>query len=153
MRRNPDKAREGMRRWRERHPEAHRAQIRALYAKDPKHFQARIDASPNRRAVRRAVDQRRRMRLCLNGPSFTAQEWLALVARYENRCAYCGSPGLLHADHRIPVARGGSGLIENILPACASCNLRKHIMTEEEFRARLTAEREAPQRGCKLDIK
>ncbi len=143
MRRNADKAREAMRRWRQRHPEAHRAQVRALYAKDPKRFQARIDASPNRRAVRRATDQRRRMRLSLNGPSFTAQEWLALVARNENRCAYCGAEGPLHADHRIPLVRGGSGLIDNILPACASCNLRKHTMTEEEFRARRAAERDA----------
>ena len=85
------------------------------------------------------------MRLSLSGSSFTAQEWLALVARYENRCAYCGSVGPVHADHRIPVARGGSGLIDNILPACASCNLRKHTMTEQEFRARLAAERAADQ--------
>ena len=81
--------------------------------------------------------------MVLGGRSFTAQEWLALVGRHGDRCAYCGSQGPLHADHRIPVARGGSGLIENILPACVSCNLRKHTMTEEEFRARLAAERDA----------
>jgi len=46
-------------------------------------------------------------------------------------------------DHRIPLARGGDNTIANILPACGRCNRRKHLMTEEEFRARLAAERDA----------
>jgi 5-methylcytosine-specific restriction endonuclease McrA len=66
---------------------------------------------------------------------------MALVELYENRCAYDGAPAPLHADHRLPLERGGTNVIENILPACRRCNLRKHLMTEEEFRARLAAER------------
>jgi hypothetical protein len=34
-------------------------------------------------------------------------------------------------DHRIPLGRGGSNLIANILPACRRCNRRKHLMGEE----------------------
>jgi len=49
---------------------------------------------------------------------------------------------ILHADHRTPLARGGSNAIDNILPACAPCNLRKSRMTEPEFRARLAAEKQ-----------
>ena len=75
-------------------------------------------------------------------PAFSAAEWMALVAEHAGRCAYCGASGLLHADHRIPVSRGGTNTIENIVPACARCNLRKHVMTEAEFRARLAAERD-----------
>jgi 5-methylcytosine-specific restriction endonuclease McrA len=143
MKRNPERAREAMRRWRERHPDIHAAETRARYARDPKRFQERTDASPNRPAVRRAMHERRRARAVGAGPSFTAAEWTELVEAHGNRCAYDGAPGPLHADHRLPLKRGGTNVIENILPACARCNLRKHLMTEEEFRVRLAAERAA----------
>ena len=79
-------------------------------------------------------------RLLGAGPSFTAAQWTALVEAHRGRCAYCGLLRPLHADHRVPLERGGRGDIANILPACARCNLRKHLMTEDEFRARLAAE-------------
>lgn len=153
MKRNPERARAAMRRWRARHPEAHAAQTRARYARDPKRFQERTDASPNRPAVRRAMHQRRRARILGAGPSFTAAEWTALVEAHRGRCGYCGNVRPLHADHRLPLERGGTSAIENILPACARCNLRKHLMTEEEFRARLAAERDAAQRHRNLDVR
>jgi 5-methylcytosine-specific restriction endonuclease McrA len=153
MKRNPEKARAAMRRWRARHPDVHAARTRARYALDPKRFQERTDASPNRPAVRRAMHQRRRARLLGAGPHFTAAEWTALVEAHGGRCAYDGAPPPLHADHRLPLERGGTSVIANILPACRRCNLRKHLMTEEEFRARLAAEREAAQRGRNLDVK
>lgn len=151
MKRNPEKARAAMRRWRARHPDVHAARTRARYAHDPKRFQERTDASPNRSAVRRAMHQRRRARLIGAGPHFTAAEWIALVEGHGGRCAYDGAPPPLHADHRLPLERGGTNEIANILPACARCNLRKHLMTEEEFRARLAAERESAQRRRTLE--
>jgi 5-methylcytosine-specific restriction endonuclease McrA len=97
------------------------------------------------------MHQRRRARLLGAGPSFTAAEWAALVTTHGGRCAYCGLVRPLHADHRVPLERGGSSDIANILPACARCNLRKHLMNEDEFRARLAAE--AAQRDRDLDRK
>ena len=141
MRRNQDKARAAMRRWRRQHPDAHRAENRAYYARDPERRQRQIDASPNRRAVRKAADARRRSRKLGAGGSYTYVEWLSLVVRYSGRCAYCARIAVLHADHRIPLARGGSNVIKNILPACAPCNLRKGRMTEVEFRARIREDR------------
>ena len=153
IKRNPEKARAAMRRWRARHPQVHAARTRARYARDPKRFQERTDASPNRPAVRRAMHHRRRARILGAGPHFTAAEWTALVEAHGNRCAYDGRSGPFHADHRLPLDRGGTNEIANILPACAPCNLRKHTMTEEEFRAFLAAEREAAQRDRNLDVK
>jgi 5-methylcytosine-specific restriction endonuclease McrA len=77
------------------------------------------------------------------GTHFTFEEWLTLIAEHEGHCAYCGSTELIEADHRIPLYRGGSNEIGNILPACRHCNRRKHRRTEEEFRALLQAERAA----------
>lgn len=77
-----------------------------------------------------------------SGEGFTSAEWLALLARYDRRCAYCGSDVQIEIDHRVPLMRGGSNLIDNILPACRRCNRRKHLMTEDEFRALLERERD-----------
>jgi len=140
IKRNPERARAAMPRWRRNHRAEHNAATRAGYARDPMRFQQMVDASPNRIAVRRAAIQRRRARP-LGVGSFTAVEWTALVAAYAGRCAYCAETAPLQADHRIPLARGGTNMIDNIVPACARCNARKHLMTEDEFGARLASER------------
>jgi 5-methylcytosine-specific restriction endonuclease McrA len=140
MLRNADRARAAMRRWWEQHPDEHRAENRAYSARDPERRQRQIESSPNRRAVRKASDARRRSRKLNAGGSYTYVEWLLLVAAHSGRCAYCAAVAVVHADHRIPLARGGSNSIDNIVPACRSCNLRKGTMSEAEFRARLAAE-------------
>ena len=40
-------------------------------------------------------------------------------------CQYCGARGDLTFDHVIPRARGGVTSWENVVAACARCNLRK----------------------------
>jgi 5-methylcytosine-specific restriction endonuclease McrA len=93
--------------------------------------------------VKRAREQAYRARKIAAAGSFTGAEWRALLQRWGDVCAYDGAPGPLEADHRTPLSRGGTNYIDNILPACRSCNGRKHTMTEEEFRALLAAERAA----------
>jgi 5-methylcytosine-specific restriction endonuclease McrA len=95
---------------------------------------------PGEVACLRARPTNKRSRAA-GGQSFTAAEWLALLAHHGGACAYCGSKLMMEIDHRTPLGRGGSNLIENILPACRRCNRRKHLMTEEEFRAFLQHER------------
>jgi 5-methylcytosine-specific restriction endonuclease McrA len=137
MKRNPEKARAAMRRWRAAHPEEHNADTRLDYLN---HREERLAQSAayhrDHPEVGRARFENRRARKRAADGSFTPAEWLALVERYGGCCAYCGAQGRLEVDHRIPLSRGGSNRIENILPACRSCNARKHQMTEEEFRAR-----------------
>jgi len=40
-------------------------------------------------------------------------------------CQYCGARGELTFDHVVPRARGGRTSWENVVAACAPCNLRK----------------------------
>jgi hypothetical protein len=40
-------------------------------------------------------------------------------------CAYCGATGPLHWEHIIPVSLGGPDCIDNMVRACAPCNLTK----------------------------
>ena len=141
MKRNPERAREAMRRWRTAHPEAHNADTRADYEK---HREQRLTQSSiyhrEHPEIGRARQQNRRARKLAAEGSFTPADWLALVEFWGGRCAYCGEGGVLEADHRVPLSRGGTNHIANILPACRRCNAKKHKMTEEEFRARLAKE-------------
>ncbi|MEP7003320.1 MAG: HNH endonuclease signature motif containing protein [Chloroflexota bacterium] len=143
IRRNGEKAREAMRRWRERHPDEHRAENAAYYARNAERLNKRIAeyhrANP---AVVRAKSQRHRaLRKGAEG-AFTPQQWKDLVAVHGGRCAYCRCDVPLEPDHRVALSRGGSNRIDNILPACRRCNARKHRMSEAEFRARLAAEQD-----------
>jgi len=80
---------------------------------------------------RKRKETKRRTMLAGTGGSFTEAEFKALG----DICAYCGVKCVPTADHIIPVSRGGSSFIENIAPACLSCNSSKHNMTGDEYRA------------------
>lgn len=67
--------------------------------------------------------------------NFTKKQWLDKLAYWGNKCYLCReSSDKLEADHRIPVAKGGSNWISNIAPACLKCNRAKGVKTEKEFR-------------------
>jgi 5-methylcytosine-specific restriction endonuclease McrA len=142
LKRNPQKARDAVRRWRIAHPAAHAAKNRLYYArhKDARNAHNALYFREHPEVVLAKWQNYRARKRDAEG-SFTAAEWLTLVATYQGCCAYCGEAGPLEADHRVPLARGGSNRIENILPACRRCNARKHLLTEAEFRARLATER------------
>jgi 5-methylcytosine-specific restriction endonuclease McrA len=148
MKRNAEKAREAMRRWRQRNPdlrrERNRRYKRAAQLRDPDKINAQKAAyHAAHPEYKRAKDHAYRARLRAAPGSFTGRQWRELVEQWGNRCAYRGESGALEPDHRVPLARGGTNFIDNILPACRTCNARKHTMTEEEFRALLAAERAA----------
>ena len=85
------------------------------------------------RDKRRATEQARRARKMNAGGSFTDKEWQAKLEEFEGRCAYC--PGEAeHIDHIVPVSKGGTSFIWNLIPACASCNLSKRDRSLEEWR-------------------
>lgn len=69
----------------------------------------------------------------------------ALFARDGWRCAYCGdSSARLTLDHVVPRSRGGDSVWENVVTACAACNLRKADRLLEETHMRLLRPPRAP---------
>lgn len=52
------------------------------------------------------------------------RDWERLCRRYDG-CAYCPSEGPVTMDHVVPLSRGGTHTIGNVLPACSPCNTRK----------------------------
>jgi len=68
--------------------------------------------------------------------SFTVQEWLDKVALLGGCCIYCGRDDApMTIDHKMPLSRGGSNDISNIVPACQPCNSKKAKRTAEEYLA------------------
>jgi len=71
---------------------------------------------------------------------FTKREWLMVLKAAGFKCRYCGkklSRKSATPDHRIPLGRGGSNWIANIVPACLPCNQRKNALTDVEYLRRL----------------
>ena len=60
----------------------------------------------------------------------TTTQWQALQDAWAG-CAYCGdvggtAPGQgLQRDCMLPISRGGRYTLDNVVPACASCNASK----------------------------
>lgn len=57
--------------------------------------------------------------------SLTLSEWKDTKDYFDNRCAYCGSDEELTQEHFIPLSKGGEYTVNNIIPACRSCNCSK----------------------------
>lgn len=80
----------------------------------------------NPEKVRLLTQRRKSLRAGLfDDGSITLESVEAVFRKFDNRCAYCGAKGELHRDHVVPVALGGPHIIENIVPACRSCNASK----------------------------
>jgi 5-methylcytosine-specific restriction endonuclease McrA len=68
--------------------------------------------------------------------TFTNEEWNNRLLEYNYCCAYCYKPFTIEqltVDHMIPLSRGGTNTIDNLVPACKSCNSRKKDKTPLEM--------------------
>jgi len=80
----------------------------------------------------------------------TPDQWAALQEAWAG-CAYCGATGRpLQRDCVLPISRGGRYTLENVVPACRSCNaskcndeatawIRRKRLDERAFLARYVA--------------
>lgn len=66
----------------------------------------------------------------------TAIDLTRTLDRFSGRCAYCEKRLTVDMqwDHLIPVARGGTHSVGNLVPACAACNQSKSSKTVMEWR-------------------
>lgn len=127
---NPERRKTQLRKW----TESNRARVNQLH---------RIWASKNRNHLRikeqnwrkanpgKAMAQSQRHRAHKYNAeinNFTAQQWQTMQAAYDHRCVYCEKrhKGRLTQDHITPLSQGGNHTLINIIPACRSCNSKKH---------------------------
>lgn len=80
-------------------------------------------ASRNSRKARAA--RRRTRRVAASGSDLTDAQWHLILDAWAC-CAYCGADGAaLQKDCVLPISRGGRYTLDNVVPACRSCNASK----------------------------
>jgi 5-methylcytosine-specific restriction endonuclease McrA len=103
---------------------AYLAEYRLKNAERCREIVRRWNATPGGKAIARWHNLKRRSLVTDVSPAIVE----ARFELFDRRCAYCGSDGdgrSLHADHLLAVKNGGRNFPENIVPACARCNLSK----------------------------
>lgn len=86
-------------------------------------WQADPMAANRSRSARASRKRQRRMKKVEH--DLTAEQWAALVATWGG-CAYCGATGVaMQRDCVQALSRGGRYTLDNIVPACRSCNASK----------------------------
>jgi len=122
-RRDPKKVRADNAKYRQKYPEKCRQRMRAWYVANTEHVREygrqRREMDPGRHAAEDSVYRERKR--AAEG-HYTPREWQDLCNEYGNCCAYCRRPRPLTRHHVVPLSKGGTNWISNILPACASCN-------------------------------
>lgn len=74
-----------------------------------------------------AFQERRRARKASVRNDFTAQQWEEVLVAFKHRCAYCHKKSrTLEMEHITPISKGGENTVSNIVPACITCNRKKH---------------------------
>ena len=93
----------------------------------------RTNAFTAKSTVQRLVQFRRRCAKWINPPvskpgRVTPSLRFKVLERDAFKCKYCGAKSQstsLHIDHKIPISDGGTNEMENLVTACAECNLGK----------------------------
>lgn len=110
---HPERVKDAAARWYKRHREEVKAYCKAYRQT---HKAERAVSKTRRRAIRHGLPA-----------TLTAEQWQAIKRLYKHRCAYCDTRGVkLTQDHVIPLSKGGGTIALNIVPACGSCNSKKH---------------------------
>lgn len=119
---------------RDRLHEARLEEMDRVYDREPT-WRSRADYPPL------TTDQREKLRVYVNieraGGNLKVDTWERIRAVFEGCCAYCGEPprkdNPIVMDHVVPVARGGTTVDFNVVPACQCCNASKHAKRPEEW--------------------
>ena len=125
---NPEPHRKRAREWNKAHPEQQRERCREWNAENPQPARKRAlewqKLHPDKANAR---NQRRRARKHGALGQYTDAEWNAVVKQQGGKCIDCGFKGKLTVGHLIPLAKGGSNYITNIVGQCLQCNCKQHV--------------------------
>src|SRR5579871_2983373 len=126
---------------RRRHYYVHRERINAAKREQRRDNPERFRSTDRARYLRDAEKRRHQSRIARAKRSgiscyISLQDWRLLLKRFNFRCFYCGTKLTKRnrsLDHKIPLVRGGTNEISNLVPSCLRCNQRKNRKTAEEY--------------------
>lgn len=112
------------------------------------HSESGVARYCSRHCSRKASKATRRARECGSHGTYTwaevARKWMAIG----KRCAYCDQPKRndeIEPDHVVPLSRGGSNSITNVVPSCKPCNNDKRTLLLDEWYADRLMRGKAPR--------
>lgn len=149
---NREQVRANKNAWNQAHPEKARARTRAWVAANPEKKRANNIAWEKANREKMRAKERK---WAANNPQKVAEKNLRRQGRVLAKgifrinkkeiekllsmpCFYCGQTKNQSLDHVIPVSRGGTHSIGNLVTACRSCNSSKRDRTIMEWRKRKT---------------
>lgn len=109
---NKERVRQYQREWKARNPGRSAANLREWRRRNPEKHLAIVHA---RRAAKREQDW----------GDVTPAGVANLFASFGGSCAYCMTKPATTLDHYVPLKLGGLHALDNLLPACMSCNCSK----------------------------
>ena len=108
--------------YREKRRQYREANREAIRERDKKYHEEHPEQSHFHSLLRRARKSQ------APGNGVTIKQWRFVKTLYKDCCVYCGKKSKrLTMDHVVALACGGAHDITNIVPACRSCNSKKHV--------------------------
>ena len=117
------------RQWQVANRDRRNAKIKERLATDPEFLAYRRDL------VARKERERRAQKAGTEVTKISKEEYEQILSEFNNRCWICDVELLkVFWDHVQPLAKGGAHIVDNLLPSCNPCNVRKNAawpFTEE----------------------
>src|SRR5262252_112029 len=145
---HPEKGRERSKRYRTRHPERAKETRKNSYKKNRAYSNAKskrwrennveqqqINNKNYRQAHPEKTKEHRQRRRAAKANAvindLTHAQWIEIQVAQDHCCQYCQKryKGKLTQDHILPLSKGGSHTLHNVIAACRSCNSKKHTGT------------------------
>jgi len=98
-----------------------------------KHYRIKYSKSERGSLLMRMNVERRRSLKKMLPSTLTIKQWTDTKNYFKNRCCYCGQEKILIQEHFIPLVNKGEYTLNNIVPACQSCNSSKGPKTFENW--------------------
>lgn len=123
----PVSTKEKVKLWHRNHRDRVNASHRKMYHRNPEKYNARSTAYWKAHATEKLVHTRKRRALQYGSDgTHTKNQIDDLYQKQRGKCACCSKKlKKYHADHIVPLSKGGSNFIYNIQLLCPSCNLIK----------------------------
>ena len=119
---------------RDHYIERHRAYRQTEKSKEQKRRYLATERGKAGQAKQNQDRRAARIQAKLSPNPLAIPQWEQTKAHFEGRCAYCRKMTERPTrDHLIPLSKGGTYTMGNIIPACRSCNSRKHTKDAREW--------------------